>query len=52
MNGKFLSEAMAMVGLKEAHVAGSQVSAIRPITHGAVLDWVKAETSLIIRKLK
>lgn len=40
---------MAMFGLNEAHVARPHVSAIRPITHGAVL---KAETSLIIRRLK
>ena len=43
---------MAMIELNEAHVARSHVSAIRLITHGAVLDWAKAETSLIIRTLK
>ena len=43
---------MARVELNEAHVARSHVSTIRPITHGAVLDWAKAETRLIIRTLK
>ena len=43
---------MAMVELNEAHVARSRISAIRPITHGTVLDWAKVETSPIIRRLK
>ena len=52
MIGEFLTEAMAMVELNEAHVARYHVSVIRPIMRGAVLDWAKAETSLIKRRLK
>lgn len=43
---------MAMVGLSEAHVAKSHISAIRSIRYGAVLELAKAETSLTIRRMK